>query len=281
MLLTLSAKSVWNADRHPAKGVSPDDLPRWAREELGVFGLTLQTSLLAGWKPNQLERLRDRADKAGAPCLLLVEDKPLNLAQPEEAAVAPTLERCERVLRAAGRLGCSSVAIALDDSTVSASIEALSPRLKSVLTKAERLELNLLIAPSAGLTDTPEKLTTLIRKVGGFRIGSFPDFEAASKSPDPIGYLRSLAPYATSVCASVQAFDAKGKHKAYDLAKYMGAIQSVGFEQALTLDFRGKGDPIPSLMAAKTAIEACLAKPDDGLTQPFDIDADDDEEAEE
>lgn len=279
MLLTLSAKSVWNADRTPGKGVSPADLPKWAREELGVFGLTLQTSLLAGWEMNQFDRLRDNADKAGAPCLALVEDKPLGLADPDEEKANAAIERADRVLRVANRLGCSSVAISLQDASAKASIELITPRLKAVLGRAERLELNLLIAPAPGLTDTPEKLTGLIRKVGGFRIGSFPDFEAAAKSPDPIAYLRSLAPYAACVSATVQAFDAKGKHKGYDLGEYLAAIQSVGFEQALTLDFRGKGDPIPALLAAKAAIESCLAK-DDEDAEP-DLDDLDDEEAEE
>lgn len=278
MLLTLSAKSVWNADRTPGtpgKGVSPADLPRWAREELGVFGLTLQTSLFAGWEANQFDRFRDNADKAGAPCLVLVEDKPLALADPDESKATEAIERAERVLRVANRLGCSSVAISLQDTSAKASIEVITPRLKAVLSRAERLELNLLISPAPGLTDTPEKLTGLIRKVGGFRIGSFPDFEAAAKSPDAVGYLRSLAPYASCVCATVQGFDAKGKHKGYDLGEFISAIQSVGFEQALTLDFRGKGDPVPPLKAAKAAIESLLAKED---ADAPDLD---DEEAEE
>ncbi|MBL8747032.1 MAG: hypothetical protein JNK58_11845 [Phycisphaerae bacterium] len=279
MLLTLSAKSVWNADRTPGKGVSPADLPTWARNELGVHGLTLQTSLLAGWEMNQFDRLRDNADKAGAPCLVLVEDKPLALADPDESTANAAIDRAERVLRVANRLGCSSVAISLHDASSKASIEVITPRLKSVLSRAERLELNLLIAPAPGLTDTPEKLTGLIRKVGGFRIGSFPDFEAASKSSDPIAYLRSLAPYAACVSATVLGFDAKGKHKGYDLGAFLEAIQSVGFEQALTLDFRGKGDPIPTLLAAKAAIDSCLAMDEDA--EPDLDDLDDDEEAEE
>lgn len=277
MLLTLSAKSVWNADRTPGKGIAPADLPRWAREELGVYGLTLQTSLFAGWELAQFDRFRDNADKAGAPCLVLVEDKPLGLAEADEAKAAAALDRAERVLRVASLLGCSSVAISLEDSDQKGSIETLTPRLKRVLGQAERMELNLLLAPAGGLTDTPEKLTSLIRKVGGFRIGSFPDFEAASKASNPTAYLRSLAPYASCVCGSVKAFDAKGGHKGYDLGEYLEAILSVGFEAALTLEFRGKGDPIPALRAAKSAIEAHITPP----TADAAADGDDDLEDEE
>lgn len=280
MLLTLSVKSVWNADPAPGKGVKPADVPRWAREELGVYGLTLQTSLFSGWDAGQFDRFRDSADKAGAPCLVLVEDQPMCLAHPEESRAASALERADRVLRVANRLGCSSVAISLEDESSTGSLETMAPRLKTVLSRAERLELNLLIVPSKGLTDTPEKLTALIRKVGGFRIGSLPDFADASKTADPIGYLRALAPYAACVSASVLAFDAKGKHKGYDLLEYMEAIQSVGFEAALALDYRGSGSPIPALKAAKAAVEVFLSSADEVAVSESE-EEDEDEEAEE
>lgn len=259
MLLTLSAKSVVsiNGATTPARDLF--EAARWARDDLGVSGLTLQTSLFAGWEAAQFDRLRDAADKAGAPCLLLVEDQPIALAHPDQSKADAAMERADRVLRVAHRLGCSSVAFSIADPGAGTAPETITPRLKSVLGKAERLELNLLLAPAPGMTESPEKLTGLIRKVGGFRIGSFPDFEAASKTPDPIAYLRSLTPYASAVCAAVHSFDAKGKHKAYDLTAFVDAIQSVGYEAALTLEFRGKGDPVPALRAAKSLIESRLS----------------------
>ncbi|MDX2114268.1 MAG: hypothetical protein SFZ24_01435 [Planctomycetota bacterium] len=259
MLLTLSIKAVWNLPQFSGRTSGPLDLPRWAREDLGVHGLTLQTSLFSGWEAARFDALRDAADKAGAPCLILVEDAPLALADQDPAKADAAVERAERVLRVASRLGCSSVAFSIGDQGNKATVESLTPRLKLVLGRAERMELNLLLAPAPGITENPEKLTGVIRKVGGFRIGSFPDFEAASKSPDPVGYLRSLAPYASGVCASFIGFDAKGQHKAYDVASYLDAIESVGYEAALTLEFRGKGDPVAGLRSAKSLIEARLA----------------------
>lgn len=275
MLLTLSAKSVWPASG--ANGASdPFDLPRWAREDLDVHGLTLQTSLLSGWALDRLERFRDAADKAGAPCLLLVEDTPMPLATEDAQKADAAIERADRVLRVAHRLGCSSVAISILGVS-NPSLEVVTPRLKAVLSKAERLELNLLLGPSKGLTESPEKLTSLIRKVGGFRIGSYPDFQAASQCDDPIGYLRSLSPYASAICASVQSFDSKGQHSAYDIKSYVTAIQSVGYEAALTLEYRGSGDASAALRAAKSLVESCLK--DDG--EPADAELDPEEDADE
>lgn len=258
MLLTLSAKSVCTPARDGKPPVSPARVAAFAREELGVFGLTLQTSLLAGWDLKMLDKFRDEADKVGAPCLVLVEELPQAFADADAGKADAAADRADRVVKVAQRLGCSSVAFSLASPSAEIPVEVIAKRLKAVLSKAERMELNMLLAPTAGVTETPEQLTTLIRKVGGFRIGSYPDFETACKAKDPTGYLRGLTPYASAVCASVGDFDAKGKHKGYDLDSCLEAIESVGFEATLALEFRGKGDPIAALKAAKAMIDARL-----------------------
>lgn len=254
MLLTLASKSVCDPARGPL--VPLHSAPKWAREVLGVYGITVHTSLLAGWDIAQVERLRDDADKAGAPCLLLVEEQPQPLADPKDDVGESSIERIDRVLRVGHRLGCSSIAMSIQPTKNDSGLDILTERLKLILTKAERLEVNVLISPSKGLTETPEQLTTLIRKVGGFRVGSFPDFQSAMKASDPTAYLRALTPYASAVSASIGDFDAKGKHIPYDVTKCIEAIVSVGFEATLSLEYRGTGDPVPALRAARDLIES-------------------------
>lgn len=259
MLLTISAQSLWEK-RKPRKGEpDPLSLPRMIRDEFELSGLTLHTAMLAGWEAPLLERFRDEADKASCPCLLLVEPTPQPLGDRDTRKSEAAYERIDRVLRAAHRLGCSSVAFSIANPGDASLTEGLVQRLKQVIGRAERLELNLLLAPCAGLTETPEGLTALIRKVGGFRIGSFPDFQTAATDADPGPYLRGLAPYANAVCASVLDFDAAGRHKAFDLELCMTSIRAVGFDSTLTLEYRGKGDPIPALRAAKGVIESFLS----------------------
>ncbi len=259
MLLTLAAQSFLEKKRS-RKG-EPDlfAIPRIARGELDLAGLSLPTTLLAGLEAPQLEKFRDEADKAGCPCLILIEPQPQPLGHPSPAKSDAALNRIDRVLRAAHRLGCSSVVFSLENPGDPSLTDPLIQRLKTILTRAERLELNLLLAPAPGLTESPEGLTALIRKIGGFRIGAFPDFQTAAAGGDPVPYLRALAPYANAVSASFADFDAKGRHKAFDLEKCVEAIKAVGFDATLTLDYRGKGDPITAITAAKAAIESCLS----------------------
>lgn len=259
MLLTISAQSLWES-RKPRKGVpDPLSLPAMVRDEFAIGGLTLHTGMLAGWEAPLLERFRDEADKAGCPCLLLVEPTPQALGDRDSAKSESAFERVDRVLRAAHRLGCSSVALSIANPGDASLTEGLVQRLKQVIGRAERLEINLLLSPCSGLTETPDGLTALIRKVGGFRIGSFPDFQTAAAGGDPVPYLRGLAPYANAVCASILDFDAAGRHKAFDLELCVKAIRAVGFDSTLTLEYRGKGDPIPALRAARGVIESCLS----------------------
>ncbi len=280
MLLTLSARTLWREGRCVRPGLDLPSLPKWAREEFGFQGLTLPTSLFTGWDAPQVERLRDQADKSGCPCLILIEEAPKALASSDAAEAEAALTRMDRVLLVAYRLGCSSVVMSVADPSRPPDLDVLAKRLKSIVVKSERLELNLLLAPAPGLTDSPEKMTALVRKVGGFRIGAFPDFQAAAGSPDPSAYLRGLTPYASAVCASMLAFDSKGRHTSFDVEACMKAIRSVGFDATLAVEYRGNGDPLGAIRAARQILESFL-NPEDAGAPAGAADKDDDDEEDE
>lgn len=240
------------------------DVPRIAHEELGFQGLGLHTSHLAGWESAKLDRLRDEADKAACPCLVLSETAPIALGHADPPVRDQARDRADRILRVAHRLGCSSVAMTIEDPGAASLTESLSLTLKDLVAQAERLELNFLMAPGAGLTETPEQLTALIRRVGGFRIGSYPDFQTAQESGDLTAYLRALAPYASAISASVLEFDAKGAHQGFDLDACIAAIRAVGYDQILNIEYRGKNAPNEQLTFAKSAIESALQADEPG-----------------
>ncbi len=264
MLITLSAKSLAR-NLEPEGDLTVLALPAYVRDQFDIKGLTIQTCYLKGQTPEGLDKLRDAADKAGCPWLALVEEHPHDLSIEDESVTSVTIDRMERVLRAAGRLGCSSIVMSITDPGHTPDPELtediLMDNIRKILTKAEQLELNLLIAPHNGLTQTPEGLTGMIRKVGGFRIGSFPDFQAACDSSDPAAYLRALVPYAAALCVSTTEFTAKGKHKAFDLEVCLEAIKAVGFDGNLSIEFRGESDPLKGVKATHEAVLAALETP--------------------
>lgn len=213
-----------------------EDLPRYAHEVLGLGGVNLTTDLLAGADRTLLEGIRERADKAACACLLLIEPEPLPFASADRAEVKGAIDRMTRVVEAAHILGCSSAAVSIIAKDEDLLLAKAADGLRKVVERAERLEINLLVSPHAGLTASADRVSDLIKRVGGFRIGTFPDFEAAAASDDPIGFLHRLTPYATVVSATTIKFVAKkGKgeegdsltHKPYDLEPMIEAVRAV------------------------------------------------------
>ncbi len=256
MLLTLSTRSYQKAlgGRHPK--MSLYDLPTFAKNELGLQGINIHTTALKGWSINEIDKLRDQADKAGCPCLLLMEDVVHTLSGPADGKAGDSSERMQKVLRVANRLGCSGVTVSIADTRKDSTYDEIVERFKSLVNRAERLEINMLLAPHDGLTAKPDDLTELIRKVGGFRIGTFPDFEVAAGTADSDAYLRGLTPYASAVSISAGDFDKSGAHKDFDYMSCLEAITAVGYDGTVSLEYRGSKDPTESILASKAAIEA-------------------------
>ena len=210
ILLTLAIRSL--ATRMSKNGEEPlslCDVPDFAIRHLQLRGLSVPASMLAGWSLTDLDKLRDRADKAGCPCLVLVEDAPLAFGSSTDVAEA-TSERVHRLAVAANRLGCNALALCCESVDSDESLERTAGHLKTLMPSVERFELNMLLAPAKGLTSCPDRLTELIKGVGGFRIGSLPDFAHAADSGDPVEALRKQAPNAGAIHATVAGFAPDG-----------------------------------------------------------------------
>lgn len=240
-----------------------NDLPRFTREQLGLFGLNISTNLLVGADLARLDALREAADKSSCPCLVLTESEPQDFGQMDDEAGDAVVDRVIRVVRAAHRLGCNSVGVTLIGEDNEDVFDNSVERLRNVLAVAERLEVNILIASGKGLTQDPERLTELIKRVGGFRIGTFPDFQTASKATDPLVHLRRLSPYASAITASTISFKPGKKpdtfeHEPYSLAEYVKTVTAVGYQGTLSIDYRGDGDVVKGVERTKAALESLL-----------------------
>lgn len=292
MLLTLTLGS-----KETVKALSPGGLleaPRVVREEYGLSGLNVATSLLRGADRSALAQLRDAADRAGCACLVLIGES-LPLAATTEKRGDQAEERVLRMVEAASLLGCNSLAVGIDGKNTEDAFEAAVDRLRVAAEAAEKREINILISPTAGLTEDPERVTELIKRVGGFRIGTYPDFQTAAASKDAEAYLRRLAPYAWAVSASTVEFEEQGEeaqqpapaqaaaepaddgeeddeldalaelladpphHLTYDIEAMVGAIAAVGYDGTLSVDYRGDAGTL-GIRQSCEALEAALER---------------------
>ena len=246
ILLALSASSV--RPLLAVKDVRCKDIfsvPQFVATDLELRGLNLPTDLLKGFGITQIDRLRDEADRAHCPVLLLTEEDPIDFITrgPEWAKV---LDRLKRLGLAANRLGCPSVSVRVAAPATDEAFEATAQGVKLALRELDRFELNLLLAPNAGLTFDATRLTELIKKIGGFRIGSYPSFAHAFASGDLDKTLRTLAPYAPAIAASVRGFDKDGVHDGYSIEECVDSIRRVGFSNTLSLEFVGTESEAPA-----------------------------------
>lgn len=280
MLLALAARSLRPMLVGKDASLSLTDLPRFAHEQLGLHGLMLSADLLAGRSRDELARLRDAADRARCSCLVLLEEAPQPLAAADASAGD---QRIRRVLAAASLLGCNAAGVAIDAPDNPQALERVAERLKALMGEAEQREINLLIlsGKGPGLTATPERLTELLKKVGGFRVGTMPDFADAARTADMAAYLRRVTPYASAVLGTTLGFEAvEGdlederafvEHAGYDLSAAVEAIAAVGFDAAVGLDYRGPGDPRLGLRRSREGFLHALS----GEKTPFTLVHDD------
>ncbi|MEO1511238.1 MAG: TIM barrel protein, partial [Planctomycetota bacterium] len=209
MLLTCNVSSIGQLLRgnkqRPAQ-LKLLDVPAYVKDELGLHGLSISTDLLVGSTPDRLNAFRERADKAGCACLLLIESEPQPLGDPDDEKGFAAIDRGKRVLQAASLLGCNSAAIRVEAADDDESMERVVDRIREILPVADKLDIYLALRPHEGLTADPERLTDTIKKIGGFRVATLPDLQVAAGQDDPAAYLRRITPYASAVLAQTFEF---------------------------------------------------------------------------
>ncbi len=294
MLYSLNVNSVRDVlKRRGKRALALVDLPKYTVEHLGLSALNLSADLLAGMGRSDLEKIRDTGDRVGCTILMLSQSDPLLLGDPKDDKGDAAIDRAKRIITAATLLGCNSASISIKGKNTDPIFEQVTDRMKQVLEHADSVDINVLIAPTSGLTEDSERLTDLVKAIGGFRIGTLPDFQSAHASGDPGGFMRRLTPYASVVNATTLGFsdpsideNAENKpdsiesgltgldalaaelegmmdtpapvHEGYDLAPMVAALAAVGFDGNIAIDYRGGGDGTLGVMQSRDALESAF-----------------------
>jgi len=259
LLLTLSTASLQallDPKADPPRTLM--DVPDYTMNTLQLRGLNINASQLSGWSLADLDGLRDKADKAACPCLVLFEEEALAFGHDDEVEYDAVTERIKRLATAANRLGCNSLAVRCHAEDDDERMEMAAGHFKDLMASIEHLELNLLIAPHEGITDDPDRLTDLIKQVGGFRIGAMPTFARGQSEEVELEHLRKLAPYAGAIQLRVEAFNRNKRHKGLELAAAIETIRKVGYVNTVTIDYAGGGDPSRDIELARAQLQAAI-----------------------
>lgn len=240
----------------PRKGTLLDllDIPKFVSDELELRGLNIPAELIRGRPAQQLERLRDEADRAHCPCLMLYQDSPLDFVNQAESAT----KSLQGLARAAMLMGCSELAVRL--ACAPAQAPAVSSSVKALLQTIQPQDMNLLIRPNIDPPDETELILDLVKRVGGFHIGAMPSFAHASVTPDAIETLRKLAPYSAAIEVTVAGFNKDGEHHQFDLFAYLEALVSYGYMNKLAINWVGKTNWVQGVTTARERLMAVLGR---------------------
>ena len=265
LLVTVSAAAFRGRLESSEDSLDLVDMPTLAVNELGVRGISIPASLLSGRDSSALERIRDEADRARCPTLLLYEETPFDVGSADPDVRAAASERIGRLARAASMLGCANLGIACSGVDQGDCFDLAAATLREIMKRIDRQEVNLLIQSTRGITEKPDRLTELIKKIGGFRIGSLPDFRIAHDSGDFTGDLRRLAPYAGTIIATVGGGKLGGKpatgpkdKSPYDIVEGLKAVLAVGYQDAISLNHAGGKHATKAIIEARELLEKGL-----------------------
>ncbi len=274
LLVTASALAFADRLRSDDDPLTLIDFPAFAAGEIGVRGVSLPASLLSGLTPPELEAIRDAADKARCPALLLHEDRSQPLADADPTVRSEATLRVQRLSRAASILGSAQLGISIEGEDGDDRFEIAASTVREAIHSINSFEVSVLLEAATGITGDSTRLTDLIKKIGGFRIGSLVDFRFAHDTGDFEGTLRRLAPYAGSIFATVGA-SARGAKPAaatkdatpYDLESGLQAVLAVGYQHAICLDHAGGPNATASMIEAREIIERAINPEEDELDQ--------------
>ena len=249
VLLTLAIQSLNHLIEEGTQEIL--DIPKLSSDKLDLRGVLIDANHLSGWTWDSYDAFRNNADKARSPCLLVRDNTQMDLLGSSEQS----MERIKRLSVAANRLGCNAIAITPTFPDDQNAVDDIVEQIRLAMQGVERLELNLLLQPSEGLSSDPDQHIEIIKQIGGFRIGALPTFQSAGATGDGIEALRKLAPYAGGIVADFP--NARGKKKV-DPLEGLQAVLEVGYSNTIALNYTGKGHAIKEISKVVKTLRSYL-----------------------
>ncbi|MDA1008373.1 MAG: hypothetical protein O2800_05150 [Planctomycetota bacterium] len=237
------------------------DVPGYAAEFLDLRGINIPAPLLRGMSENQLLALAHRADQAGCPCLVVVDGEPLDFTS---ETLEASIDRVTRLARVAKLLGCAHIGIRATCGEGDAAFSETARGIRAALESIHRVEVMMLLRPGgSGICDV-ERFTSLIQKIGGFRIGALPTMDHVRTLPDPTAALRRMTPY--SGCIELPLPRIKTKLDSEFVQSMITTVQSVGYQNSICFECDDPKLALRLLEGARALLKALMES--DGKDQP-------------
>lgn len=175
------------------------DFPRIAREDFDIDGIEFVNTLFELPTYSYLNRLRRNAEKHNVTMILIMVDDEGKTCDPSKETRVQTAINHRKWVDIAKYLGCHSIRTNCRGPKNAPKDQALkwaADCYNRLLEYAAPVGIGILIENHGGLSNDPDWMVSLFKKVDNPYFGSYPDWRGPSKEFDNYEYLRKMLPYA-------------------------------------------------------------------------------------
>ena len=175
------------------------DFPRIAREDFDINGIEFVSTLFELPTYSYLNRLRRNAEKHTVTMILIMVDDEGETCDPDRDTRIQTAINHRKWVDIAKFLGCHSIRTNCrgpKNAPKDQALEWAADCYNRLLDYAAPADIGILIENHGGLSNDPDWMVSLFKKVDNPYFGSYPDWRGPSKEFDHYEYLRKMLPYA-------------------------------------------------------------------------------------
>jgi L-ribulose-5-phosphate 3-epimerase len=175
------------------------DFPRIAREDFDINGIEFVSTLFELPTYSYLNRLRRNAQKHKVAMILIMVDDEGETCDPSREIRIQTAINHRKWVDIAKFLGCHSIRTNCrgpKNASKDQALEWAADCYNRLLEYAAPAGIGILIENHGGLSNDPDWMVSMFRKVDNPYFGSYPDWRGPSREFDNYEYLRKMLPYA-------------------------------------------------------------------------------------
>jgi sugar phosphate isomerase/epimerase len=232
--------------------------------EYGIEGLEYvnQFFMDKATDKSYLAEMKKRADDFVVKSLLIMCDREGSIGDPDTAKRKQTVDNHHKWVEAAKFLGCHSIRVnAYSEGTPEEQRKLVVDGLHSLSEYAGKSGLNVLVENHGGLSSNPRWLTSVIEQVNLGNCGTLPDFGNFPAEEDRYEAVKMMMPYAKSVSAKSNEFDAQGNEVQTDYRRMMKIVLDAGYHGYVGIEYGGSKLSEPAgILATKRLLEEIKAE---------------------
>jgi len=175
------------------------DFPKVAREDFGLNGIEFVNTLFEVPTASYLNRLKKNAEDHGVEMILIMVDAEGETCTPSKEERKQTVINHRKWIDIANYLGCSAIRTNCRGPKNPPKEEALkwaAETYNMMLKYAVPAGVSILIENHGGVSNDPEWMAALMKKVDSLYFGSYPDWRRPSDEFDNVAYLEKMLPWA-------------------------------------------------------------------------------------